>query len=339
MAAPSVMGSAVGLSRNDAGAPFPHIEDVEALEAVRDRVVRCLEESQDETVWTIYDLSKLSSVEFTCLAEKGLMTPGFARGTGFGRGFAVYGDGAASLEINGIDHLQLLAYRDGEHLSELWSMLNVLDDRLETAASYAFDPRWGYLTARPSQAGTGMRVYATVHVPALMLTGRLAAVALELLGQGFGIAPLWGGAGGLLQISNLARQGKPEAEILRQVNEISKGIVEKERSVRKMLYRETPLQVKDHIGRALGVLQQAWSVAFVEAVSLVSAVQVGTDMGIVDVPGLVGEGCFEFLRRLQPAHLMMQEMDSRSGCLETPEIDEVRARVLRNTFLGASVRA
>jgi protein arginine kinase len=333
------MASAIGLSRNDVGAPFPHIEDAEALEGLRDQVTAALRETEDGPLWTVYDLSKLSSVEFTCLAERGLMTPSFARGSGFGRGFAVYGDGEASLEINGIDHLQLLGYRDGEHLSELWSILNVLDDRLETAANYAFDPRWGYLTARPSHAGTGMRVFATVHVPALMLTGRFAALGLELLGQGFGIAPLWGGAGGLLQISNLTLQGKPEEEILQQVNEISKGIVEKERSVRKMLYRENPLQVKDHIGRALGVLQHAWSVTFAEAVSLVSAAQVGMDVGIVEAPGLFARNTFDFLRRLQPAHLMMQEMDSRSGCLETPEIDEVRARVLRNTFLGASVRA
>ncbi|HEY5528143.1 MAG TPA: hypothetical protein VIL51_01685 [Thermoleophilia bacterium] len=339
MATPGLMASGVGLSRNDVGAPFPHIEDVSALEAVRDKVLDALIETGDGPVWTVHDLGELSSLELACLAEKGLMTPGFARGTGFGRGFAVYGDGKASLEINGTDHLQLLAHRDGEHLSELWTMLNVLDDQLETAANYAFDPRWGYLTARPSQAGTGMRVYATVHVPALMLTGRLAAVALELLGQGFGIAPLWGGAGGLLQISNLARHGKPEAEVLQQVKEISKGMVEKERSVRKMMNRETPLQVKDHIGRALGVLQQAWSVTFAEAVSLVSAAQVGMDMGIVEVPELVTQTAFEFLRGLQPAHLMMEKMDSRSGCLENPEIDEVRARVLRNAFVGASVRA
>ena len=128
------------------------------------------------------------------------MTPAFAEGTGEGRGFAVYGEGQASLEINGVDHLRVLGFRDGDQLDALWSLLNLLDDQLETVLSYAFDPRWGYLSARPRQAGSGMRAYATLLLPALMLTGRLAGVAVELVGQGLGIAPLverrrGGGAG------------------------------------------------------------------------------------------------------------------------------------------------
>jgi hypothetical protein len=63
------------------------------------------------------------------------------------------------------------------------------------------------------------------------------------------------------------------------------------------------------------------------------------DVGIVEAPGLFARNTFDFLRRLQPAHLMIEKMDSRSGCLESPEIDEVRARVLRNTFAGSSVRS
>ena len=147
-------------------------------------------------------------VEITHLVERGLMTPAFAQGTGEGRGFAVYGNNQASLEINGVDHFNLIGFREGDQLEPLWSLLSLLDDRLEAAVSYAFDPRWGYLTTYPAKAGTGMRAYATLHVPALMLTGKLAATALELVGQGLGIAPLWGGAGGVVQISNVRPPGQ-----------------------------------------------------------------------------------------------------------------------------------
>ncbi|MBC7294272.1 MAG: hypothetical protein H5T84_09285, partial [Thermoleophilia bacterium] len=202
-----------------------------------------------------------------------------------------------------------------------------------------FDPRWGYLTARPQRAGSGMRVYATLHVPALMLTGRLAGSAVELVTQGFALAPLWGGAGGIVQVSNVGRQGKPEGEILQQMLDICHDISERERSVRKMLLQENIVQVRDHIGRALGVAQHAWSVTFPEAVNLVSAAQVGLELEMVEVPGLPAGGAFDLMRRLQPGHIMLESMQVKTGCLENPEIDQVRAQILREVFAGARVRA
>lgn len=330
--------SALGLSRNESGVRFPHAEDGAALEELRLQVVDTLTGGTWEDQWRIFDLDELSSVEMVHLVEQGFMTPGFADGSGESRGFAVYGEGQASLEINGVDHFRLLGFRAGDQLASLWSLLSLLDDRLETSVSYAFDARWGYLASRPGQAGNGMRAYATLHLPALMLTGRLAGTALDLVTHGLALAPLWGGAGGVIQVSNLGRQGIPESELLQQIEDISRGIVEKERSVRKMLLRENPIQTRDHIGRALGVAQHAWSMSFPEAVNLLSAAQVGLELGVVEVPGLAAESAFGLMSRLQPAHVIMDYMDAKTGCLESPEIDQTRARVLRELFAGASVR-
>ncbi len=252
MSTATLAASALGLSRNEAGVRFPHAEDAVALDELRLQVVDTLNDGTWEHRWRVLDLDELSAVEIVHLVEQGLMTPGFADGSGEGRGFAVYGEGQASLEINGTDHFRLLGFRAGDQLASLWSLLSLLDDRLETSVSYAFDARWGYLASRPSQAGNGMRVYATLHVPALMLTGRLAGTALDLVTHGLALAPLWGGAGGVIQVSNLGRQARPEGELLQHIEEVSRGIVEKERSVRKMLLRENPIQTRDHIGRALG---------------------------------------------------------------------------------------
>ena len=97
---------------------------------------------------------------------------------------------------------------------------------------------WGYSTARPDHAGSGLRAFATVHTPGLMLTGRLAGIALDLTNQGFGINPIWGGAGGIMQVSNLGSQGEPEYEAIQRIENVSKDIVEKERAVRKTFVRE-----------------------------------------------------------------------------------------------------
>jgi protein arginine kinase len=326
------------LARNESGRRFPHAEDAPALEELRGEILDILKGGQWEHAWQVYELDDLTCVELDHLVERGLMTPAFADGSGEGRGFAVYGEGQASVEINGTDHLRVVGFRDGDRLGALWSLLNVLDDRLETVLSYAFDARWGYLSTRPGQSGSGMRAYATLLLPALMLTGRLAGTAVELAGQGLSIAPLWNGAGGVVQVSNLGHQGRSESETLQQISEICLGIVEKERSVRKVLLRENAVQTRDQIGRALGTAQQAWSVSFLEAVNLVTAMQVGVDLGVVESPPLDAESAFGLMSRLQPAHIVVDYMDGRTGCLESPEIDQRRAQVLRDTFAGTSVR-
>jgi protein-arginine kinase len=109
--------------------------------------------------------------------------------------------------------------------------------------------------------------------------------------------------------------------------------------VRKKLLRENPIQARDQIGRALGTAKHAWSVSFHEAVNLVSAVQVGVELGLVEAPGLAAEPAFGLMTRLQPAHIVVDYMDGKIGCLESPEIDERRAQVLREVFGSAGIRS
>ncbi len=90
--------------------------------------------------------------------------------------------------------------------------------------------------------------------------------------------------------------------------------------------RENPIQVRDHIGRALGLAQHAWNMTFHESVNLISAVDVGLELGLVDVPGLMVEAPFDLMRRLQPAHVVLEHMEGKQGDLDAPEIDEVGRR-------------
>jgi protein arginine kinase len=335
---PAVTATALAISRNESTRRFPHAEDPAILEDLRSEIMDVLTAGRWDRPWRVYELGALTDVEIEHLVERGLMTPGFSEAAGEGRGFAVYGEGQASVEINGLDHVRVLGFRDGDQLGELWSLLNAVDDQLETVLSYAFDPRWGYLSARPRQAGSGMRAYATLALPALMLTGRLAGVAVELVNQGLGITPLWSGAGGVVQVSNVSPQGKPEIEVLSQVSEVCADIVERERSVRKLLLRENPVQTRDQIGRSLGTAQQAWSVSFLESVNLISAIQAGRELGLVQGTGLSSESAFGLMTRLQSAHIVVDYMEGRTGCLESPEIDEQRARILRDIFADSGVR-
>lgn len=336
---PVIAASALGLTRNESNRRFPQSEDLAALEELREDIIEMLLAPGWDRPWTVYDVDELTMVQTAYFIESGLMTPAFAQLSHAGRGLAIYGDAEASLEINGTDHLRLLGFRPGEQLPLLWSLLNRLDDRIEMVVSYAFDPRWGYLTAKPGQAGTGMRAYATLHLPALALTGRLAGTALELARRGLSLVALWGGAGGVVQMSNVLGKGKPEEEVLQDMAEVCQSILQKERSIRKILVRDNPLQSRDQIGRAIGTAQQAWLMSFHEAVNLISAVQVGIELGLVEAPRLQAESAFGLMSRLQPAHIVVEHMDGKADCMESSEIDEHRARVLRDVFADARVRA
>ncbi len=170
-----VASSGVVLARNESGRRFPHVEEAESLRELKAEVVDLLESGQWERSWRVYDLEGLSYVEVDHLVEQGLMTPAFADGAGEGRGFAVYGEGQASLEINGLDHLRIVGFRQGSRLESIWALLSQLDDKLETVFSYAFDARWGYLIGAARAGGqwdAGLRHPDAAGTPAHGQTGR-----------------------------------------------------------------------------------------------------------------------------------------------------------------------
>ncbi len=336
-ASDSLLIAALSVSRNDSVAPFPQAADERTLSAIFGRVSDTLACVAEPGEWQVFELDDISPVQRAYLVERGMMTPSFSRMRGRGRGLAVYQGGRASLEINGQDHLRLLGSRVGGSLAELWSVLDTLDDQLEAAVAYAFDDSWGYLASQPTDAGTGVRAYATVHMPGLMVTGMLASVAMQLISQGLAVAPLWDGAGGFFQISNRSGRGSSELALAETVTAAAHDVADRERSVRKSLSRDHPTRVRDHIGRALGVSQHAWSMGIGEATSLVSSLWVGAATAVVEAPWMTHEAVFSLLRRLQPGHLVVDELGAGHAGLDDPRVDEIRARIMRETFADTRV--
>jgi protein arginine kinase len=333
-----ILATGLGLSRNDATRPFPHVADGAQLEDLLAGVTRALDRSYGPGEWVVTDLDALSPAMRAYLVERGLMTLGFSHKGGPGRALATYRSSEASLEINGVDHVRLLGSRRGDHLGELWVLLDAIDDRLEVAVPYAFDDHRGYLTAHPLEAGTGLHAYVTLHVPGLMVSGRMAGVAVQLLAQGLAVVPLWEGAGGLFQIVNRTGPGMTEAQITEAVGTAARQVAEKERSIRKLMLRDNPVRVRDYIGRAVGTAREAWSVNLQEGLSLISALLVGVDLGIVEAPGMNTRAAFELMRRVQPGHLAVEEIRLAFGGLDDPAIDEARALLLRRVFAEARMK-
>lgn len=337
MQASPILATGITVARNESVLPFPHAADDETLRRVRDQVENALTGNGAPGEWELFEFDSVPPAQREYLVERGLMTPAFAGGTGRLRAFGLYRGGRASLEINGSNHVRILGAGIGDVLSDLWSMLDTIDDQIEGRIAYAFDETFGYLTARSADSGTGLRAYMTIHAPALMITGRLGSLAAAAAGQGLALAPLWSGAGGVFQVFNRRASGTSEGRIMEAVARASRDVADQERTVRKRLLRENPVSVRDHIGRAVGVAQNAWSVSSAEALTLVSSIQVGLSMGLVQGPGLDPAATLSLMRHVQPAHLVVEELGPGFAGLEDPRIDEVRARWLRRTFAGARV--
>jgi protein arginine kinase len=337
MTDPVALAAGLTVSRNEAVLPFPHSADDEALQAFRDRVEEVLSHRGSPGEWEVFDMDLLSPVRRAYLVEKGLMTPAFSRGTGTARAFGLFQGGKAALEINGADHLRMLGSVPADRLSEAWATLDSIDDMLESEIAYAFDERWGYLTAHAADSGTGLHAYVTVHVPALMITGRLGQAAASIAEEGLALTPLWNGAGGVFQVFNRQSLGTSEGRITEAVSHACGTLVEQERAMRARFLSENPVVVRDHIGRALGVAQHAWSVSTPEALTVVSSIQVGVAMGLVTGPGCDVGSTLSLMRRVQPGHMVIDELGPGSADLDDPLIDEARARMLRRIFAEARV--
>jgi protein arginine kinase len=319
--------------------PFPGAADAAALGALRDRTEDVLQQAATEVdEWQVKALEDVPGPLRQYLVERGLMTAAFVEGDDRHRAFAVFSAGRASVEINGEDHIHILASRPGEHLSGLWGTVNSVDDVLEQRIDYAFEQPYGYLTSRPEASGTGLRAYATLHVPALMVTSRLGSAALRLLGQGLTLTPLWGGAGGLFQVSNRGGLGIAEVRVTELVRTASIQLAERERAVRKRLLREDPARIRDYVGRALGVAQQAWVVGMEEALGLVSTVLAGVDMKLIRLSSFTPHTAFHLMQRIQPGHLAVEQGVVSLPGSDEAELDLVRARILRSSFARARVQ-
>lgn len=272
-----------------------------------------------------YNLQEIPPLERQILLEKHLISPEHCE-DGVNKGLLLNEDEAISIMINEEDHLRLQVFFPGLQLEEAWKFTDQLDDALEEELEYAFDDKIGYLTACPTNVGTGLRASVMLHVPALAWTQQAGRV-LSSLGQlGFTARGLYGegteATGNLYQISNQITLGQTEMDIIQNLTTLALQIVEKEENTRKWLLKERPLQIKDRVGRAFGILQHAAVLSSHEALNYLSDVRLGVDLGLLNGE-LEKDNLSEMMVLAQPAFI--QKYIGR--IMEAEERDGVRAQL------------
>jgi protein arginine kinase len=317
----TVLSTRVRLARNLASHPFPSRAREEQLAAVLGRVETAAASVPGLRGARLLRMGDLAPSERQFLVERHLISHELAQGSKT-RGLLVGRDETVSAMLNEEDHVRLQTLLPGFQLSEAWDVANAVDDDFGASLEYAFSPEIGYLTACPTNAGTGMRASVLIHLPALVLTKQVRKVVKGVLQVGLAVRGFYGEGseimGNFFQMSNQTTLGKSEHEILMNLERVTTQIIEYEARARDVLLKDARVQIEDKVYRALGTLRYSRSISSQEVVSLTSAVRLGVALGLPGLPPV------HVLNRLliltQPAHLMARE---------EKEMDAPRRNVLR----------
>ncbi len=322
-----VISSRMRLARNLDGHAFPTWAKKAEREALWNEIrptVLGLPEMKEALICEAMD--QFTVLEKQILVEQHLISREHAAKSG-GSGVVVSADRALSIMVNEEDHLRMQAFAPGLNLDAVWQRLDAVDTRLERKLKFAFSEKTGYLTACPTNVGTGMRASAMLHLPALVLAEEINRIIQAVGKLGLAVRGLYGegteALGNLFQVSNQMTLGDPESEIIGLLNKVIGQIVQHEKNARAKLVEERPRMVSDRLGRAFGVLSNAHSISSKEALDLLSVLRLGVEMELMDA-GL-RPALDELMMVTQPAHLQV----SCDRKLSAEDRDGLRADLIR----------
>jgi protein arginine kinase len=277
-----VISSRVRLARNIAGHKFlsrcSNIEKTEILEKLKDVLTEL--ELGDKVFYVSVD--KASTLNRHFLVERHLISRHLAFGKG-PRGVVIARREFFTAMINEEDHLRIQVLKAGCQLSQCYEQINRIDDMIEQKIDYAFNPKYGYLTACPTNLGTGIRVSVMLHLPALKMTGQIEKFFNAAKDMGLAVRGLFGegteAASDLYQLSNQVTLGLSELDIVSQFEKsIIPEIIEYEKTARNHLISKKPDILDDKISRAMALLQNAHLISSQEALFLLSHLRLGINM-------------------------------------------------------------
>ncbi len=304
-----VISSRIRLARNISGFPFPPLASDEHREKVLSMGKKVLQEQKDYlSDMNLLDISSFSAVYRQVLVEKHLISPLQARES-LSSALILRDDEVVSIMINEEDHFRIQCLLPGLQLKKGWEEASRYDDYLEQVVDYAFHQDLGYLTACPTNVGTGLRASVMLYLPALVITGQINHILSAISQVGLAVRGIYGEGtemvGGLCQVSNQITLGQSEEEIWQNLYSVIRHLINQERKARQHLLNKERDKLADRAGRAYGILKHARLLNAEETMQFISDVRLGVDLGLLgDVPvGTLNEllvltqpGCLQYLK-------------------------------------------
>lgn len=273
-----VLSSRIRLARNIADIPFVSRMNKEHESEVINRCKAAMPEM------TYIDFSSMTKTEVLALSESHLVSPEMTENKRQ-CGILTNNDCSECIMLNEEDHIRIQAMAPGLNLELCLSNANRLDDRLEGAIDYGYHKDFGYLTACPTNVGTGMRASAMMHLPALTKLGKMESIIRSLSKLGITVRGFYGEGskafGDIYQISNQITLGVSEEDTIDKLTQVIGDIIEKERTLSQKLYARDKFTFEDKIMRSYGILTNARILTSGETVNLISDVRWGINLGII----------------------------------------------------------
>ena len=300
-----VISSRIRLARNVAGFPFLSRCSEDQRRQIADMLQEAILATQALEDPMTVDVEKSDELDRQLLVERQLISRQLAAATGARRVLANSTETAAVM-VNEEDHVRMQALATGLQLESAYEIINRIDDAIESRVPYAFSGRYGYLTACPTNVGTGIRVSVMLHLPALKMTGEIEKVFQAARDMRLAIRGLFGegteAGGDFFQVSNQTTLGRTEKQIIQDFREqIIPDIIQYEKVAREAVLDRRTDVIDDKVFRSLGLLRSARMISTSETLFHLSLTRLGIHLGrIHDISLQTVNELFLFS---QPAHL------------------------------------
>jgi len=321
-----VMSSRTRLARNIDKYPFSHWANRKQSEEILSMVKAAADATNFLKNALFLRLKDLSEVDRFFLVERHLMSPEHAENVEY-KALIVDPKEIVSIMVNEEDHLRIQVLQSGYNLMECWRILDEIDTELSKRLPFAYSAKYGYLTACPTNTGTGLRGSVMLHLPALVFAAQIDKVLQATAKLLLNIRGLYGegteASDNIFQVSNQVSMGIAEEDIVDNIERIINQIIAREEAARRAIMLKNKQALVDRISRAHGTLRNAHIITSSETIALLSAIRLGIDLGIVK--NLDRRMANELLILTQPAHL--QKLEGR--ILTANERDIKRADLIR----------
>ena len=322
----NIIKSRIRLARNVNGLPF-FIKDVKVANQVTHEVATALFK---EERFNVYKMSELSTIKRESLKERHLISEALIKNSVTGA--CLINDSlTVSVMLHEEDVIREQCILSGLRLFEAYKKLNHIDDEISKRLDVAYDEKLGYLTACPTNVGTGMRASVMMFLPALSESGKIKHLMAKVIDLGFTVRGIYGegsfSEGGIYQISNEMTIGLSEYEILESVSDTVLEICREERKLEEELYIKNEIKTTDKARKSFGVLTNALTLTYEELLFHLQNVKLGAMLGLINIDKI--EELDELLLSCRKSVIL----DDFGKNLTETELEIKRAEITRNKLL------
>jgi len=321
-----VISSRVRLARNIGDFSFPNRAPNKVLSQVLKIVGNCYSNIADLKDASLLDISALDELDRQFLMERRLISQDIIK-LDRPSGLIIGKDELISIMINEEDHLRIQSLQSGLEINKAWQLIRRIDDGLANELDFAYSEQFGYLTACPTNTGTGIRASVFINLPALALTAKMDKIIHEMAPSEVAIRGFYGEGseilGNIFQVSNQLTLGKTEQSIINRINNMAEQLISFELNARNELLKKNSIVIEDKVARAVGTLKYAKILPSGEGITLLSLLRLGMSLGFID--SIDEKILNELLVLIQPAHL--QKLHKKS--LGSHERDILRIKLIR----------